>query len=103
LPACAADCLLAAFQPWSVEDTGAAFRLLLLKARSGMDKDRAAAIAVRAEQIRQASAEYLWICCGIKPPPPLPDKPVVTDTDVDPEQLRLRPLNRAAPTTRQRP
>jgi len=51
-----------------------------------MDKDRAAAIAARAEQIRKASAEYLWICCGIKPP--LPDKPVVTDTNVDPEQLR---------------
>jgi hypothetical protein len=70
-----------------------------------LDKDRAAAIAaitVRVEQIRQASAEYLWICCGIKPPP-LPDKPVVTNTNVDPEQLRLRPLNRAAPTTRQRP
>jgi hypothetical protein len=72
-----------------------------------MKEDRIAAIvaiAARGEQIKRNSAEYLWICCGIKPPP-LPDKPVVTNTKADPEQLRLRlrPLNRAAPTTRQRP
>jgi hypothetical protein len=31
------------------------------------DKDRFAAIAARGEQIKQNSAEYLWICRGIKP------------------------------------
>ncbi len=67
-----------------------------------MDKDRAAAIAARGEKIKTNGAEYLWICRGIKPPP-LPDKAVVTVTNVDPEQLRLRPLNRTAPITRQRP
>jgi hypothetical protein len=69
-----------------------------------MDKDRiAAAVAARGEQIKTASAEYLWICCGIKPPP-LPDKPVVVDPSIDPTHLQLlRPLNRAAPATRERP
>ncbi len=64
--------------------------------------ERAAAITARGEQIRQASAECLWICCGIKPPL-LPDKPVGTNTNVAPEQLRLRPLTGVAPTTRQLP
>jgi hypothetical protein len=59
-----------------------------------MDKDCTAAIAVRGEQIKTSGAEYLWFCRGIKPPP-LPEKPVVTNTQ--------RPLHRAAPTTRQRP
>jgi hypothetical protein len=44
------------------------------------DKDRFAAIAARGEQIKTNSAEFLWICRGIKPPP-LADKP--------PAQLRL--------------
>jgi hypothetical protein len=67
-----------------------------------MGKDRSAAItalAARAEQIKQNSAEYLWICRGIRPPL-LPDKPVLTDPSVDPThlqlQLQLRPLNRVA-------
>jgi hypothetical protein len=33
-----------------------------------MDKDCTAAIAVRGEQIKTSSAEYLWFCRGIKPP-----------------------------------
>jgi hypothetical protein len=37
-----------------------------------------AAIGARAEEIKQNSAEYLWICRGIKPPL-LPDKPVARD------------------------
>jgi hypothetical protein len=57
-----------------------------------MDKDAhaaavAAAVAARGEQIKTASAEYLWICCGTKPPL-LPDKPA--DLKVAPEQLELQ-------------
>jgi len=43
-----------------------------------MDKPRAAAIAAvaaRGEQIKTNSAEYLWVCCGIRPPL-LSDKPI---------------------------
>ena len=54
-----------------------------------MDKARADAIAARGEQIKQASAEYMWICRGIKPPP-LPDKPVAVDPGVDPHRLQLQ-------------
>ena len=72
-----------------------------------MDNDRIAAIATvaaRGEQIKQNNAEYLWICCGIKPPL-LPNKPVLIDQSADPEhlQMELRLLNRVAPATRQRP
>jgi hypothetical protein len=65
-------------------------------------KDRIVGIGARGEQIKTNSAEYLWICRGIKPAP-LPDKPVVTNTNPEQPQLRPRPLNRDAPTTRQRP
>jgi len=41
-------------------------------------KDRIAAIAARGKQIKANTAEYLWICRGIKPPL-LPDKPVASD------------------------
>lgn len=66
-----------------------------------MDKERIAAIAAHGEQIKVSSAEYRWICRGIKRAP-LPDKPVATDSSVDPKNLQLqpRPLNRATPTTR---
>jgi hypothetical protein len=50
-----------------------------------MDKERAAAIAAiaaRGDGIRSNSAEYLWVCRGIKPPP-LPDKPVTVDPNVN--------------------
>jgi hypothetical protein len=59
-----------------------------------MDKDR-------GERIKTNSAEFLWICCGIRPPP-LPDKPVRTDRGATPEhlQVHLRRPNSAAPTTR---
>jgi hypothetical protein len=40
-------------------------------------RQAAAAIAARGEQIKTGSAEYLWICRGIKPALPPPDKPVV--------------------------
>lgn len=56
-----------------------------------MDNDRIAAIATvatRGEQIKSNSAEYLWICCRIKPP--LPDRPVVADPSVNPEQLQVQ-------------
>jgi hypothetical protein len=67
-------------------------------------KEHIAAITARGEQIKTNSAEFLWICCGIRPPP-LRDKPVVADPSVDPEhlQLQLRPLDGGAPTTGQRP
>jgi hypothetical protein len=58
-----------------------------------MDKDRAAAIvaiASRGEEIKTSSAEYLWICRGIKPALPPPDKPV-TDRSSNQPQLRARP------------
>jgi hypothetical protein len=45
--------------------------------------DGYAAIAARGQEIQTNSAEYLWICRGIKPPL-LPDKPLARD---------LRPLN----------
>ena len=56
----------------------------------------------RGEQIKQNSAEDLWICRGIRPPL-LPDKPVPIHPSVDPEDLQLqpRPLNRVAPAMRQ--
>jgi len=60
-----------------------------------MNKDRLDAIAVRGEQIKTNSAEYLWICRGIKPPL-LSDKPVVTDRSIIDDQ-HLRRLNGAAP------
>ena len=68
-----------------------------------MNKERVAAL-VAGGQIKTNGAEYLWICRGIRPPL-LPDKPVLTDPSVDPEHLQVqpRPLNRAAPATRQRP
>jgi hypothetical protein len=37
-----------------------------------------AAIAARGEEIKLNSAEFLWICKGIRPPL-LADKPVVRD------------------------
>ena len=55
------------------------------------------------------SAEFLWICCGIKPPL-LPDKPITADSSVEPLHLQLQPRpaqshrahNEATPmTTRQ--
>jgi hypothetical protein len=59
-----------------------------------MDKDAhavavAAAVAKRGEEIKQNSAEFLWVCCGLRPPL-LPDKPVVTDSKIDPEHLELQ-------------
>ena len=54
-----------------------------------MDKQRAAALAPRSEQIKTNSAEYLWICRGIRPAL-LPDKPVGTDRSIDPEHLQLQ-------------
>ena len=55
-----------------------------------MDKDRIAAltaVAACGEQIKQNSAEYLWICRGIRPPP-LPDSPIRTDPGVSGEHLQ---------------
>jgi hypothetical protein len=59
-----------------------------------MDKNRAAAVAAigeRGEQIKINSAEYLWICCGVRPPL-VPDKPIITDRSaaVPDEQLQLQ-------------
>ena len=68
-----------------------------------MDKQRAAAIAAiatRGEQIKTNSAEYLWVCRGIKPP--LPDKPVAVDPDANSEDQYLGRLNSAAAATRRR-
>jgi hypothetical protein len=66
-----------------------------------MDKESIAAIAARGEQIKTNSAEYLWLCRGIRPPL-LSDKPVVTDPNVNSEDQHLRRLNCAAPVTRRR-
>jgi hypothetical protein len=62
-----------------------------------MNKDRIIAIAARGEEIKRNSAEFLWLCCGIKPPL-LPDPPKpIAKPGVDPAhpqlQLRPRPLN----------
>jgi hypothetical protein len=67
-----------------------------------MDKDRAAtitAVATRGEQIKTNSAEYLWLCRGLKPPL-LPDEPVATDPAVTSKDQHLRRFNSAAPATR---
>ena len=67
-----------------------------------MNKDRAAsiaAIAVRGEQIKQNSAEYLWVCCGVRPPL-LPDRPVVADPSVNPEHLQVQLCRRGGSTRR---
>jgi hypothetical protein len=53
-----------------------------------------AAIATRGEQIKTNNAEYLWICCGIRPPL-LPNKPVVADPSVNPEHLQVQLRRRA--------
>ncbi len=64
---------------------------------------RVAAIGARGEQIKTNSAEYLWLCCGIKPAP-LPDLPVAsnTATNTDQPQLRQHPLHRVPLTKLQR-
>jgi hypothetical protein len=46
---------------WSVEDIGAAFRLLSLKAKPAMDKDRLPPLAARCEQIKTRIAPSI---CG---------------------------------------
>ena len=58
-------------------------------ARPAMDKDGAAAIPARGEQIKTNSAEYLWVCRGIRPPL-LPDKPVATDPGGDPDHMQVQ-------------
>jgi hypothetical protein len=74
-----------------------------------MDKDRIAAIAAiaaRGEQIKTNSAEYLWICRGIRPALPPSDKPpVVADRSSNPEQpqFRVRSPSGTTPVTRRRP
>jgi hypothetical protein len=53
-----------------------------------MDKDRAAAIAAiaaRGEEIKTNSAEYLWVCRGIRPALLPPDKPVTHRNSSSPE------------------
>lgn len=63
---------------------------------------RILAIGTRGEQIKTTSAEYLWICRGVRPPP-LPDKPVTADPRVNSDDQHLRRLNGgAAPPTRKR-
>jgi hypothetical protein len=58
---------------------------------------RIIAIAARAEQIRTNSSEYLWVCRGIRPPLPPPDKPLpqqavsIGALAVNPTQPQLQP------------
>ena len=71
------------------------------------ERQRAAAIAARGEQIKTNSSEYLWICRGIRPALPPPDKPAVvvrsgSGPEVfenamrrDSEQLQLRARTRS--------
>ncbi len=66
---------------------------------------RITTIAARSEQIRSNSAEFLWVCRGVKPALLPPDKPLpqaatsLGDPAVNPVQSqpqpqpRLRPLN----------
>jgi hypothetical protein len=49
------------------------------------ERQVAAAIAARGEQIKTGSAEFLWVCCGVRPPLPPPDKPVVIDRNNPPD------------------
>jgi hypothetical protein len=41
------------------------------------ERQVAAAIAKRGEEIKTHSAEYQWICCGAKPALLPPDKPAI--------------------------
>jgi hypothetical protein len=41
------------------------------------ERQVAAAIAKRGEEIKTHSAEFLWICQGVRPPLPPPDKPAI--------------------------
>jgi hypothetical protein len=51
----------------------------------------AAAIAARGEQIKTNSAEFLWICRGVRPALPPPDKPtVVARNSSGPEVIKPR-------------
>jgi hypothetical protein len=68
-----------------------------------MDKNRAAAIeaiAARGEQIKTNSAEFLWVCCGVKPP--LPNAPVATDRNANSEDHHLRRFGAASTSTKRR-
>jgi hypothetical protein len=51
------------------------------------DKDRFAAIAARGEQIKTNSAEFLWICKGVRPSL-LPDKSPAQLRGVTPGERR---------------
>ena len=63
--------------------------VLTMSANCAMNKERLDAIAVRGEQIKTQSAEFLWICFGVRPPL-LPDKPVIADrTAANPGDLQL--------------
>jgi hypothetical protein len=57
------------------------------------ERQVAAAIAARGEQIKTHSAEYQWICRGVKPALLPPDKPVKALENAmrrDSEQPQLR-------------
>ena len=61
-----------------------------------MDKERIGALAARGRQIKTNTAEYLWVCRGIRPLP-LPDKPAPIDPSVDPDHLQRQPRQVNAP------
>jgi hypothetical protein len=88
----------------TLNDWGTLSYIRAVSVPSETNKERIAGIAARREQIKTNSAEYLWICRRVKPPL-LPNKPVVNDPKVDPEQLqvRLRLLHRTGLRARQQP
>jgi hypothetical protein len=54
-------------------------------------RQAAVAIAARGEEIKTHSAEYQWICRGIKPALPPPDKPaIVARNSPGPEASRTK-------------
>jgi len=83
----------------TMNDWGTCAYICAVSVPNETNKEQIAALGTRGEQIKTNSAEFLWVCRGIKPPL-LPDRPLA-DPDADP-QLQPRPLNRTAPTTRQR-
>jgi len=68
-----------------------------------MDKERAAtiaAVAARGEQIKTNSAEYLWVCRGVKLPRCRTSWSLPIPMSI---QVQLPLLNRRATATRQSP
>jgi hypothetical protein len=73
----------------TMNDWGTSTYICAVSVPNETNKEQIAALATRGEQIKTNSAEFLWICCGIKPPP-LPDKSTAVDPSADLDHLHLQ-------------